>query len=158
MLKIIGRTYNNLDIFEVETKIGVCDDGSIVHYEQHAFIDTVYLYPFKLTAQTTKEHVKNHLINLYELSVDGFIVDILNRRIDGEEYEEIDEEDDDFVFVSFRGASAKLYDNESDDIVASHNDYDNIRLQAIIKALDFQVDVYETFENLDFKKDDLDYI
>ncbi len=148
MLEKIGETLDNIDIFELSETIAVDEDGIIYKIDKDELCDSIYCVA-DYENRTSKDDIKSHIINPYKLMVGEHRVDIVANKIDGAKFDYIDEEENEYVLIKFKGNEIKLYDNGDieDKIV---NDEFKSHIEAIEKAYHYEVDEYEDFNSLRF--------
>ncbi len=148
MLKKIGETEDNLDVFELSETIAVDEDGIIYKIDKDELCDSIYCVA-NFEDRESEDDVRSHIINPFKLIVDKHRIDIVNNKIDGEVYEYIDEESNDFVLIKFKNNKLKLNDDGTSSIEIKNDNFKK-HIEAIEKAYDNEVDEFEDFFNLKF--------
>ncbi|MCP4971931.1 MAG: hypothetical protein GY932_15230 [Arcobacter sp.] len=148
MLKKIGETEDNLDVFELSETIAVDEDGIIYKIDKDELCDSIYCVA-NFEDRESEDDVRSHIINPFKLIVDKHRIDIVNNKIDGEVYEYIDDESNDFVLIKFKNNKLKLNDDGTSSIEIKNDNFKK-HIEAIEKAYDNEVDEFEDFFNLKF--------
>ena len=148
MLEKIGETLDNMDIFELSDTVAVDEDGIIYKIDKDELCDSIYCVA-DFENRTSIDDIKSHIINPYRLIVDGHRVDIVANKIDGASFNYLDDEESDFVKITFKGNEIKLFDDGEVEEKITNKDFKS-HIQAIEKAYHDDVDEYEDFNCLKF--------
>ena len=148
MLEKIGETLDNMDVYELSDTVAVDEDGIIYKIDEDELCDSIYCVA-DFEHRTSIDDIKSHIVNPYRLIVGKHRVDIVANKIDGANFKYIDEDENEYVQIDFKGNSIKLFDdgeveeNITNDEIKSH-------IMAIEKAYHYDVEKYEDFFSLRF--------
>ena len=148
MLEKIGETLDNMDVFALSDTIAVDEDGIIYKIDKDELCDSIYCVS-DFENRTSIDDIKSHIINPYRLIIGAHRVDIVANKIDGANFKYIDEEENDFVKIIFKGNEIKLFDNGKVEEKLINKEFKS-HIEAIEKAYHDDVDEYEDFNNLKF--------
>ena len=182
-LKIIGRTYDNLNVFKLSKEVAMSANGDILKIDKTSFLDTVYTVA-SLPKRTSLKDIKKHIVCPYKITVSDnkYIVDTINHKLvdvisgennpyiyidiedsDSEELKEAYSQltDEEVKFINtYEAIEFVKYKNcsyiidENETSIYFKNSNDSKELLAIEDAHDFEVSKYEEFNNLDLDRDD----
>ena len=148
MLEKIGETLDNMDVFALSETIAVDEDGIIYKIVNDELCDSIYCVA-DFENRTSLDDIKSHIINPYKLIVGEHRVDIIANKIDGANFKYFDDEENEFVIISFKGNEIKLFDNGEVEEKITNEDFRS-HIEAIEKAYHDDVDLYEDFNSLKF--------
>lgn len=148
MLEKIGETLDNMDVFELSDTVAVDEDGIIYKIDKDELCDSIYCVA-DFENRTSSDDIKSHIINPYRLIVGKHRVDIVANKIDGANFKYIDEDENEFVQINFKGNSIKLFDNGEVEENITNEEFKS-HIIAIEKAYHYDVDEYEDFFSLKF--------
>ncbi|MGB6328749.1 MAG: hypothetical protein WBF48_07455 [Halarcobacter sp.] len=148
MLEKIGETLDNMDVFELSDTIAVDEDGIIYKINNDELCDSIYCVA-DFENRTSVDDIKSHIVNTYKLIVGKHRIDIVANKIDGEKFKYIDEDENEFVQIEFKGNSIKLFDSGEVEENITNEEF-KTHILAIEKAYHYDVDEYEDFFSLKF--------
>lgn len=148
MLEKIGETLDDADVFALSEAIAVDEDGLIYKIEKDELCDSIYCVANFEDLQSIDE-IKSHIVNPFKLVIGEHRVDIIANKIDGANFKYIDEEENDFVTVSFKGNTLKMHDDGTNSLVINDKKFES-HMKAIEKAFEYEVDEFEDFNTLRF--------
>ena len=148
MLEKIGETLDNLDVFELSETIAIDEDGIIYKIDKEELCDSIYCVA-DFENRTSIDDIKSHIINPYKLIVGEHRVDIVANKIDGANFQYIDDDSNDFVKINFKGNEIKLHDDGEVEETITNDEFKS-HILAIEKAYHYEVDEYEDFNSLKF--------
>jgi hypothetical protein len=148
MLEKIGETLDNIDVFSLSDTVAVDEDGIIYKIEGDELCDSIYCVADFENRESIND-IKNHVVNPYKLIIGVHRVDIINNKIDGAPYNYLDNEELDYVLISFKSNELKLKDNGSIEYNIKDEKFKN-HIEAIELAYDYEVDEFEDFLKLRF--------
>ncbi|MEA1915435.1 MAG: hypothetical protein U9N30_08975 [Campylobacterota bacterium] len=171
MLKKTGRTWEGQNIYTLCDNTAVTEDGNILKIHNDTFCETVYATNVIVNDQTAKDEVKNHIYFIEAVRVGEHIVNIIENKIDEENYiyvdfEELDDDEEDELlevlskkeqelinsfdtveFVKFKDNSFII--DEYDDVYYNVVNEDTLdALEVIEDALNLNITKYEEFKSL----------
>ncbi|PLY06176.1 MAG: hypothetical protein C0625_10145 [Arcobacter sp.] len=148
MLEKIGETLDNMDVFELSDTVAVDEDGIIYKIDNDELCDSIYCVA-DFENRTSLDDIKSHIINPYRLIVGVHRVDIVANKIDGANFKYIDEDENEYVQINFKGNSIKLFDDGKVEEEITSEEFKS-HILAIEKAYHYEVDEYEDFFSLKF--------
>jgi len=148
MLEKIGETLDNMDVFELSDTIAVDEDGIIYKINNDELCDSIYCVA-DFENRTSVDDIKSHIVNTYKLIVGKHRIDIVANKIDGEKFKYIDEDENEFVQIEFKGNSIKLFDSGEVEENITNEEF-KTHILAIEKAYHYDVDEFEDFFSLKF--------
>ena len=80
MLKKIGETLDNMDVYELSDTVAVDEDGIIYKIDEDELCDSIYCVA-DFEHRTSIDDIKSHIVNPYRLIVGKHRVDIVANKI-----------------------------------------------------------------------------
>lgn len=148
MLEKIGETLDNMDVFKLSDTIAVDEDGLIYKIERDELCDSIYCVA-DFENRTSLDDIKSHIINPYKLIVGEHRVDIVANKIDGAKFQYDDNEENEYVSITFKNNEIKLFDDGNIKEKIENEEFKS-HITAIEKAYHYEVDEFEDFNSLRF--------
>ncbi len=177
-MEIWGQTDEGQDIYKIDEAFGVTETGELLELNdiEASSMDkalTVNISDdYDLMAPDAAEYCKNHIIDLENMTVDGYKINMIEQTIDGEPFviasedKELNDDDpevveynditmsvytDGAINFSFKNAIEKANDSTVENVIKAIQDIPaetEKKLLAIAKALYHQVDFYIPFKKI----------
>lgn len=160
MLKIIGKTFEGLNCYQLSDNLCVSDTGEILKVNNGDIFDFDGSYSTNLNPKVaTKEQILNSIVNLENIVIQGHTIDIINCTFDDMPYEEFDSSDSDigdkgFTTVILNNFCATLHDNGNteytsiEDMPKEQFEQELALIKILVLALDLQSEVFVDVKDL----------
>lgn len=178
MMVCIGQNSINDKVYALNDKYGIDENGMIIKIgDSESFEFTNYYSSTHIDEYTDIEDIRNSIIDLTHVHVDGHILDVYAKMIDGERFTEVihhtlEGPHELFtltkhlplkyqIFGRREDAASLIHYNKSAAIITNENkvvfhkdnlEKDNKRLHAILKTIACQFQSHENFKRLESER------